>query len=72
MIFKHDKEKLKIELSFKEKISILLRGCIILDRKSTYAFSSHLLKFISESTRLFGDAREHGVLKDEDNIFEDK
>jgi len=68
MNFKYNKNNLQINFSLTERIRIFLKGNFRLERKSTYMFSTHLLRFVSETLSLCGDHKEHGDVKEDDNI----
>jgi len=68
MNFKYNKNNLQINFSLTERIRIFLKGNFRLERKSTYMFSTHLLRFVSETLSLCGDQKEHGDFTEEDNL----
>ena len=68
MIFIHDKDVLKIKLSFKERVKFIFKGYIKFNRKSSFGFYNHLMYLITEGMRKYGDAREHGTNVDGDQI----
>jgi hypothetical protein len=69
MIFDHTKEDyMEIKFSFVERLNILLKGKLMLNKKSAYQFSAHFLRLISEATLKYGDIKTHGSFSGDDVI----
>lgn len=57
-IFKE--KELDIELSWRERFRLFIKGYIRMNRFDSYKYSAVLIKLATEAIEKYGDAKEHG------------
>ena len=73
MKFKFEKKYLIIKFSFKELFFMFLRkGEFRFDKYTVYKFQNSIMNVLYEMGEKYGDAKEHGPIKVEDLLEENK